>query len=103
VAATAESEAPPAPAETDEDEEVGEPWIDTPLCTSCNDCTDINPHLFKYDANKQAVMGDLRSGTFAQVVQAAEKCPAKCIHPGAPWNGDEPGLDGLLQRAQPFQ
>jgi ferredoxin len=101
-AATPPSEPAPAAAK-DEELELGEPWIDTPLCTSCNDCTAINPHLFVYDGNKQALIGNIQMGTFAQVVQAAEKCPARCIHPGAPWNGDESGLDGLIERAKPFQ
>jgi ferredoxin len=82
---------------------ASEPWIDTPLCTSCNDCTAINAHLFIYDSNKQAMMGDLSSGTFAQVVQAAEKCPARCIHPGEPWDPSENGVEDLIRRAAPFQ
>jgi len=41
-------------------------------------------------------------GTFAQLVQAAEKCPAKCIHPGTPLDPDEPNLPDLIERAKPF-
>ncbi|MCU7929485.1 MAG: ferredoxin [Candidatus Thiodiazotropha sp. (ex Codakia rugifera)] len=88
-----------------EEEEVlafDEPWIDTPLCTSCNDCLPINPQLFIYNEEKQAMLGDLGSATFAQLVQAAEICPAKCIHPGKPSNPDEPDLDLLIERAAPF-
>jgi hypothetical protein len=36
------------------------------------------------------------------MVQAAEICPAECIHPGNPLNPDEPGLDELIARAAPF-
>jgi ferredoxin len=79
-----------------------DPWIDTPLCTSCNDCLKVNPALFIYNEEKQALLGDLSSATFAQLVEAAELCPAKCIHPGRPWNPDEPGLDALIERAAPF-
>lgn len=79
-----------------------EPWIDTPLCTSCNDCTNLNPRLFLYNEDKQAVLGDLDAGTYAQLVEAAELCPAACIHPGKPWNPDEPGLDELIERAVAF-
>jgi len=88
--------------EAPEEEEAEEPWIDTALCTSCNDCIDINAQLFSYDGNKQAVMGDPKAGTFAQLVAAAEKCPARCIHPGAPVNPDEPELEALVKRAEPF-
>ncbi len=79
-----------------------EPWVDTPLCTSCNDCLPVNPLLFAYNEEKQAVLGDLSVATYAQLVQAAELCPAKCIHPGLPLNPDEPGLDELIERAAPF-
>jgi ferredoxin len=95
----------PAAAEVNGDLQAvsDEPWIDTPLCTSCNDCININSLLFTYDGNKQAVIGDPTVGTFAQLVQAAEKCPARCIHPGSPRNPEEPGLEDLVRRAKPFQ
>jgi ferredoxin len=108
-APTAPMPAAPAPepssAEANGDQTAvsDEPWIDTPLCTSCNDCINVNSLLFTYDGNKQAVIGDPSAGTFAQLVQAAEKCPARCIHPGSPRNPDEPGLEDLVRRAKPFQ
>ncbi len=79
-----------------------EPWIDTPLCTSCNDCLKVNPLLFVYNEEKQALLGDLATASYAQLVEAAELCPARCIHPGKPWNPDEPGLQALIERAAPF-
>ncbi|MCB1870155.1 MAG: ferredoxin [Gammaproteobacteria bacterium] len=90
------------PAEAEESLSFDEPWIDTPLCTSCNDCLKVNALLFTYNEEKQALLGDPKKGTYAQLVQAAELCPAKCIHPGMPLNPDEPGLDALIQRAAPF-
>jgi ferredoxin len=88
-----------------EEEEVPlteDPWIDTPLCTSCNDCLKVNPLLFVYDETNQAHIGDLSAGTYAQMVEAAELCPSKCIHPGQPWDASESGLDELKQRAAKF-
>lgn len=93
---------PAAMEEQPEEDEDEEPWIDSALCTTCNDCLDINAQMFIYNANKQAVIGDATAGTFAQLVQAAEKCPAKCIHPGKPLNPNEPNLDELIERARPF-
>ena len=94
----------PAPVEeTDDDLGFDDPYIDSPLCTTCNDCTDINPQLFMYNGNKQAYIADLAAGTYAEMVQAAERCQVAIIHPGKPWNGDEPGLDELLERAAPFR
>ncbi|HJN74808.1 MAG TPA: hypothetical protein QGF58_12820 [Myxococcota bacterium] len=77
----AASEPEPVVEDDDDDEEA---WIDSALCTSCNDCLEINPLLFIYDENKQATIGDLAAGTHAELVAAAEKCPAKCIYPGPP-------------------
>lgn len=98
----ADTPAPQAPAAEEEAVSFDEPWIDSLLCTSCNDCININSQMFRYNANKQAEIADPSAGTFRQLVQAAEKCPARCIHPGKPLNPDEPGLDELIGRAKPF-
>lgn len=79
-----------------------EPFIDSALCTSCNDCINVNPLLFVYNENKQATLGDVSKGTFADLVKAAEACPARCIHPGKPQNSAEPNLEALIARAAPF-
>ncbi len=91
-----------APLAEEEALSFEEPWIDTPLCTSCNDCMKVNPLLYVYNEEKQAILGDLGTATFAQLVQAAELCPAKCIHPGRPRNPAEPDLERLIERAAPF-
>ncbi|HHB91992.1 MAG TPA: ferredoxin [Thioploca sp.] len=77
-----------------------DPWIDSDLCTSCNDCLNINGMMFIYNDSKQATLGDLNSGTYAQLVEAAEICPATCIHPGNP--KDPSGMEELIKRAEPF-
>ncbi|HSM36461.1 MAG TPA: 2-oxoacid:acceptor oxidoreductase family protein [Longimicrobiales bacterium] len=103
AAATAEAPAPDVVAVDGgegEDALRMEPWIDTPLCTSCNDCININAQMFAYDENKQAYIADAGAGTYAQLVQAAEKCPAAIIHPGDPLDPDEPGLEKWIQRAE---
>ncbi|HEX6200907.1 MAG TPA: ferredoxin, partial [Thermoanaerobaculia bacterium] len=92
----------PAAAPEPDDELRMEPYIDTALCTSCNDCTNINGRMFAYDGNKQAYIRDATAGTFAQLVQAAEKCPAGIIHPGDPLDPDEPDLEKWMKRAEPF-
>nr|VFJ59965.1 MAG: Ferredoxin [Candidatus Kentron sp. FM]VFJ68925.1 MAG: Ferredoxin [Candidatus Kentron sp. FM]VFK12635.1 MAG: Ferredoxin [Candidatus Kentron sp. FM] len=73
---------PPVDKGKEPDLDAGaEPWIDTPLCTTCNECTDLNPRLFVYNDDKQAEIGDPAAGTHEQWLQAAELCPAQCIHP----------------------
>ncbi len=100
--AVVEPEAAPEPEPEPEDEGFSDPWIDAAMCTSCNDCINLNPQMFVYNENKQATIGDLKAGTYAQMVQAAEKCASRCIHPGKPWDSSEPGLDELIKRAAPF-
>lgn len=94
------SAAAPAPAP---ERSPDEPWIETSRCPSCNECQLINDKLFLYNDNKQACIGDLKAGTFRQMVEAAESCQVSIIHPGKPWNPQEPGLEELVERARPFQ
>ena len=82
-------EAAPAPTETavadadDEDDDlVMEPYISSARCTSCDECTNLNRKMFAYNDKKQAYIKDASAGTFKQLVQAAEKCPVRIIHPG---------------------
>ena len=81
---------------------VIEPYIESERCTSCNECTNANRKMFAYNADKQAYIKDPRAGTFAQLVQAAEKCPVGAIHPGTPLNPNEKDLEKWLKRAQAF-
>lgn len=76
--------------------------IETLRCSTCNECTLAFPQMFAYNENQQAYIRDLKAGTYRQLVEAAESCQVSVIHPGKPWNLDEPGLDELLERAKPF-
>lgn len=77
-------------------------YIDTPLCTSCNECTELNGQIFGYDDNKQAIIKDASAGPFRDIVLAAEKCPVRIIHPGKPLDESEKGLDEWVERSKPF-
>ena len=100
--AAAPAAAPAAPMVEEEEGLAMEPYIDTLRCTTCNECTNINKKLFAYNENKQAYIKDPKAGTFKQLVQAAEKCPVKIIHPGTPLNPKERDLDKWIKRAEPF-
>ncbi|MCP4047201.1 MAG: pyruvate ferredoxin oxidoreductase, partial [Gammaproteobacteria bacterium] len=103
AAATAAAPVAAAIVADDDDDIMGnEVYIDTLRCTSCDDCLKINPKVFLYNDDQQAVIGDAKAGTFKQIVMAAEACPAECIHPGDPLNPKEKGLDKLIKRAEPF-
>ena len=102
----ATQEAAPAAEAVEEEEEEAvsfdEPYIDTPLCTSCNDCMKFNAQVFLYNENKQAYIGDASKATYEHLVLAAEKCPVHIIHPGKPKNTNEPNLDELVARAAKY-
>ncbi|OQY27754.1 MAG: hypothetical protein B6244_09615 [Candidatus Cloacimonetes bacterium 4572_55] len=91
-----------ADEEDEEEESFDDPYIDTPMCATCNECITRNSAMFAYDDNKQAYIKDLSAGTYADLVVAAEKCPVRVIHPGKPKDSNEPGLDELIKRAEPF-
>jgi len=97
AAATVTATAPAANAENYE-----AVWIDTPECTACDECMNINPKVFAYNDAKKAIVIDPKAGTYLEIVKAAEKCTAGMIHPGTPWNSNEPNLDKLLARAAKF-
>lgn len=78
------------------------PWIETARCTTCDECTQINDRMFAYNEDKQAYIADPTAGTYKQLVEAAESCQVAIIHPGKPLNPDEPGLEELMARAEPF-
>jgi hypothetical protein len=103
--APAEGAAPAAaaaPAEVEE-KKSDDPYIETARCSTCNECTMLNDKMFSYNENKQAYIKDPHAGTYAQLVEAAESCQLGIIHPGKPLNPNEPGLEELIQRAEPFQ
>ena len=79
-----------------------EAWIDSPMCTTCYECTNLNGLMFKYNGDKQAEIADRAAGTFADLVRSAEACPARCIHPGKAPAGDATVTDDLIARAAEF-
>jgi ferredoxin len=94
--------AAPAAAEAEPARNPDEAYIETIRCSSCNECTLASPRMFAYNENKQAYIADLKAGTYRQLVEAAESCQVSVIHPGKPWDPNEPGLEELMERAKPF-
>jgi pyruvate-ferredoxin/flavodoxin oxidoreductase len=76
------------------------PWIDSSECTSCDECININPKMFKYDDKKKAFIADPFAGTYKDLVKAAEKCTAQVIHPGLPKDRSEKDIDKWIARGQ---
>jgi hypothetical protein len=92
----------PNEEEAEPERSPDEAYIETARCSTCNECTQINNKMFMYNENQQAYIADIAAGTFAELVEAAESCQVSVIHPGKPRNGNEPGLDELLKRAEAF-
>ena len=89
--------------EDDDDDIITDgPYIDTELCTTCDECTAINSKMFVYNDKKKAYIADASAGNYRQLVEAAERCPAEIIHPGTPLNAKERDLEKWVKRAQPF-
>ena len=101
--AVEESVAEPPEAAAAQEPAADDPWIETPRCSTCNECTGINDRMFAYNDNKQAYIKDPHAGTFRELVEAAEACQVAVIHPGKPRNPNEPGLEELIERAKEFQ
>jgi ferredoxin len=102
VAAPAAAATPVVAAAEEPQHAPGEPYIETARCSSCNECIQLNPRMFAYDANQQAYIADLGAGSYAQLVEAAENCQVAVIHPGQPRSKDEPGLQEWVKRAEAF-
>ncbi|HET7832976.1 MAG TPA: 2-oxoacid:acceptor oxidoreductase family protein [Gallionella sp.] len=99
AAATTPAAAAPAAAVVDGYEPV---FVDTPECTACDECININPKIFGYNDQKKVIVLNPKGGSFLDIVKAAEKCTAGTIHPGTPWNSSEPNLEKLKQRAAKY-
>lgn len=103
--ATQPAAAAPAPAPEKATAPAGDsvlPWIDSSMCTSCDECIRINNRIFAYNENKQAYVKDPRGGPYKDLVKAAEKCTAQVIHPGTPLNPAEKDIDKLMKRAAKY-
>jgi pyruvate-ferredoxin/flavodoxin oxidoreductase len=78
------------------------PWIDTNECTSCDECININPAIFKYNADKKAFIQDPLAGSYKDLVKAAEKCTAQVIHPGLPKDRSAKDIDKWIARGSKY-
>lgn len=76
------------------------PWIDTPQCTSCDECTNLNGKIFAYNDDKKAFIKDPNGGPYSDLVKAAEKCTAGVIHPGLPADRSFKDADKWVKRGE---
>jgi pyruvate-ferredoxin/flavodoxin oxidoreductase len=77
-------------------------WIDTPQCTSCDECVRLNPNIFQYNEKKKAIIRDPLGGPYKDLVKAAERCTAQIIHPGLPKDRSEKDIDKWIARAEKY-
>jgi pyruvate-ferredoxin/flavodoxin oxidoreductase len=102
-AAAGGASAGPAAGSGADDALLAEPaYVNKALCTACDECTKLNPKIFAYDENKKAYVKNPAGGPFKDIVLAAERCPASCIHPGEPQNPNERDLAAWVERAAAY-
>ena len=97
--AAAKPAAPSAPAA---DSDYVAPWIDTPQCSACDECTLINSRIFAYNSEGKAEIKDPNGGPYSDLVKAAERCKEEIIHPGLPRDRSAPGIDRWIVRGEKF-
>ncbi|TVQ41390.1 MAG: pyruvate ferredoxin oxidoreductase, partial [Wenzhouxiangella sp.] len=85
-----------------DDSDYMAPWIDTPECSACDECTLINPRIFAYNSDGKAVIKDPAGGPYSDLVKAAERCKEGIIHPGLPRDRDAPGIERWIARGEKF-
>jgi len=78
------------------------PWLDTPGCTSCDECVQINPKIFAYNAEGKAFIKDPAGGPYKDLVRAAERCPAQVIHPGLPKDRSAKDIETWIRRGEKY-
>ncbi len=78
------------------------PWIDTPQCTACGECVQLNPRIFRYNEQQKAVIANPQGGPYKDLVRAAERCTAQIIHPGLPKDRSDKDIDKWIARAEKY-
>jgi pyruvate-ferredoxin/flavodoxin oxidoreductase len=78
------------------------PWIETEECTSCDECTKLNPKIFAYNNDKKAYILNPDGGPYQDLVKAAEKCTARVIHPGLPADRTAKDIDKWIKRGEKY-
>ena len=88
---------------------VAETNTESPHMVAAGACLDKQRHPLSAafgdmpaDEFAELVRDIKRNGQISDIVKAAEKCTASCIHPGTPWNMSEPGIEKLMARAAKF-
>ncbi|HVS16334.1 MAG TPA: 2-oxoacid:acceptor oxidoreductase family protein [Thermoanaerobaculia bacterium] len=83
-------------------DELMAPWIDTDLCTTCDECVNLNPKMFAYDERRKAYIKDPNAGPYSDLVKAAERCTASVIHPGLPKDRSFKDAEKWIKRGEKF-
>jgi pyruvate-ferredoxin/flavodoxin oxidoreductase len=78
------------------------PWIDSPECTACDDCIDLNPEIFAYGDDGKAYIKDASAGPYSDLVKAAERCTARVIHPGLPRERGSKDIEKWIARGEKY-
>ncbi|WP_223846244.1 2-oxoacid:acceptor oxidoreductase family protein [Wenzhouxiangella sp. AB-CW3] len=103
-----EAKSTPAPspeqksAPTEDNSDYIAPWIDTPECSACDECTLINPRMFAYNSDGKAVIKNPDAGPYSDLVKAAERCKEGIIHPGLPRDRSASDIERWIKRGEKY-
>ncbi len=78
-------------------------WIETPECTACDECVNINPKIFRYNGDKKAEVADPKAGPSRTSSRPRRSAPPGASTPARPGIRRRPGLDKLMKRAEKYQ
>jgi pyruvate-ferredoxin/flavodoxin oxidoreductase len=78
------------------------PWIDSPECTACDECIELNPEIFAYGDDGKAYIKNANGGPYSDLVKAAERCTARVIHPGLPRERGSKDVEKWIARGEKY-
>ena len=76
--------------------------INAERCDGCGECKMIAPAVFRQKEKEVATIIDPKGNPFKALVRSAERCVARAIYPGAPWDYSAKGVERLIRRADRF-
>ena len=92
----------PAAGSPDAARPTDDPYIETPRCSTCNECTQINNRMFAYNENKQAFIADPPPAPTVSSSRPRRVARCRSFTRASRAIRMKPGLEELLKRAEAF-
>ena len=91
-------------AEAEEELSFDEPWLDTAMCTTCDDCMGINKMMFTFTTTTSRRLSSDPEGRQLSPIswRRPKSVPPSAFTRANRSNPNEAGLEELMARAEPF-